>query len=202
MRGGRHAVKVILARFFGLAAAMVLATACSGAAPGAATPTSPGPNFFELGDDFSVGDIQVRGEDASQVTPVTLSLDEARAALPFEFGVPASAPEGFTLQDDVEVLQVEAGAYSSVILGWLNADEAAIFLQVAWADTSGSPLGGAGDAQPVTVNGQPATLVHVTRLSQDRLTLNWKVGDLAYTLTADGGAANGDDLVRMAESVP
>jgi hypothetical protein len=106
------------------------------------------------------------------------------------------------LQDEVEVVQPASGpGYTSVSLTWLNADEAALYLQVAQAEAEQPALGAAGSTEEVIVNGQPAMLVRTSRLGVERLALTWPRGGLTYTLTAEPGAASPDDLRRMAESI-
>ncbi len=158
--------------------------------------------WVELGSDIVIDESTFERVTPQPVAPVTMSQAEAQAQLPFAYALPAWAPEGFVLQDEVEVVQPESGlGYMSVSLIWLRADEAALHLQVAQADDDQPALGAAGSSQAVTVNGQPASLVHATHLGAERLSLTWPRGDLTYTLSAEDGAATPEDLQRMAESV-
>ncbi len=157
---------------------------------------------MELGDDFVLDESSFEKVTPAPVEPVTMSQAEAQAQLPFEFAVPAWAPAGFVLQEQVEVVQPASGlGYISVSLTWLQAGETALYLQVAQADDDQPTLGAAGSSQAVTVNGQPATLVQTSRLGADRLALTWPRGELTYTLTTEAGAATPEELQRMAESV-
>lgn len=170
-------------------------TAC-----GAGAATDDG--WVELGEDVALDESVLERVAPASVEPVTMTLAEAQAALPFAFALPAWAPDGFALQEEVEVVQPASGlGYTSVSLTWLRVDEAALRLQVAQADDDQPALGAAGEHEAVTVNGQPAVLVHVSRLGGERLALTWPRGDLTYTLTAEDGAATAEDLRRMAESV-
>ena len=183
---------------------MALAVAtCGGPAPEAASPTdAAGGGWVELGDDFVLDESAIDRVTPEPVEPESMSPAEAQAQLPFSYGVPAWAPAGYVLQEAVEVIQAADGqGYASVSLTWLNAGEAALVLRVAQAANDQPALGPAGSTEAVTVNGQPATLVHSSRLGAERLALTWASGDLTYTLTAEAGAATAEELRRMAESV-
>lgn len=170
---------------------------------GSASPTDTAGDssgWTELSGDVAIDESAIERATPAPAGPVTMSQAEAQAALPFTFEVPAWAPEGFVLQDAVEVVRPASGpGYTSVSLTWLNADESALYLQVAQAEQRA--LGAAGSTEEVVINGQPATLVRTSRLGVERLVLTWPRGGLTYTLTADPGAASPDDLRRMAESI-
>jgi hypothetical protein len=178
-----------------------LLAACSTAAPDTPDPTDDA-GWVELGGDLEIDESVIERVTPAPVEPVAMSQAEAQAALPFEYALPAWAPEGFVLQDEVEVVQPASGlGYASVSLTWLNAGEAALQLQVAQADDDQPALGGAGSTEAVTVNGQPAALVTSSRFGVERLALTWPRDGLTYTLTAEAGTATPEDLRRMAESV-
>lgn len=183
----------------------ILLAACaspSGGPPaGQATAEDTG-GWVELGNDIVIDESIFERVTPQPVAPVTMSQAEAKAQLPFAYALPAWAPAGFVLQNEVEVVQPESGlGYMSVSLIWLRADEAALRLQVAQADDDQPALGAAGSSQAVTVNGQPASLVHATHLGAERLALTWPRAGLTYTLSAEDGAATPEELQRMAESV-
>lgn len=183
----------------GLACALA---ACGAPAPaGQATAESSG-GWVELDGDIIIDDSIFERVTPQPVAPVSMSQAEAQAQLPFAYALPAWAPEGFILQEEVEVVQPASGlGYMSVSFVWLRADQAALYLQVAQADDDQPALGAAGSSQAVTVNGQPATLVHTSRLGRERLALTWPRDGLTYTLSAEDGAATAEDLQRMAESM-
>jgi hypothetical protein len=134
--------------------------------------------------------------------PESMSPDEARLAAPFAFGVPAWTPPGFQLQAQAEVIVPASNdGLASVNLNWQNAQGAAIEFSVSQGAAGSALAGAGGDSQSLQINGQPARLRHQTGLGADRLVLSWTRGALAYRLTADAGAATGDDLVHMAASV-
>jgi len=136
------------------------------------------------------------------VEPVTMSHAEAQAALPFEYALPAWAPEGFVLEEEVKVILPAGGlGYTSAGFTWLNAAGSVLYLQIEQRDDDQPALGAAGSSQAVTVNGQPAVLLYTRRLGLERLSLTWARGDLTYVLSAEAGVAAPEDLLRMAESV-
>jgi hypothetical protein len=177
--------------------------ACGTAAPETGNATeATGGDWVELGGDLDIDESILERVTPAPVEPVTMSLAEAEAAWPIGYALPAWAPEGFVLQDDVEVIQPASGlGYTSLSFTWLAADEAALRLQVIQTSGDQPALGAAGSAEAVTVNGTPAVLVRISRLGTERLALTWPRGDLTYTLTADPGRASPEDLRRMAESV-
>jgi hypothetical protein len=134
--------------------------------------------------------------------PESMSLDEARLAVPFAFGAPAWTPPGFQLQSQTEVIvPTSQDGLASVNLSWQNAQGAAIELSISQGAGGAALAGAGGDSRSLQINGQPASLRHQTGLGTDRLVLSWTRTPLAYRLTADAGAATGDDLVHMAESI-
>ena len=131
-----------------------------------------------------------------------MSLDKARLAVPFAFGVPAWTPPGFQLQAQAEVIvPASKDGLTSVNLSWQNAQGAAIELSISQGAAGSALAGAGGDSQSLQINGQPASLRRQTGLGADRLVLSWTRAPLAYRLTLDAGAATGDDLVHMAESI-
>jgi hypothetical protein len=181
---------------------MVNLAGCGGSAAPSTDTAADGGGWTELSGDVVIDESAIERATPAAAGPVTMSRAEAQAALPFTFEVPAWAPDGFVLQDAVEVVQSGgAQGYASVSLAWLNPDEAALYLQVAQVEAEQAGLGAAGSTEVITVNGQPAALVRTSRLGVERLALTWPRGGLTYTLTADPGAASPDDLRRMAESI-
>jgi hypothetical protein len=181
-----------------------LLAACGAPGPTAASATDDGTGgWVELENDFVLDESSFEKVTPAPVEPVSMSQSEALAQLPFAYAVPTWAPEGFGLQEQVEVLQPASGlGYTSVSLTWLGADDSALYLQVAQADADQPALGAAGDTEAVTVNGQRATLVRSQGLGAERLSLTWLRDGLTYTLTAAGGDVAPEVLQRMAESVP
>jgi hypothetical protein len=182
---------------------VALLAACSGQP--AATETGEDDGWVVLDEvDIDVDSILLSGATRVAVAPEELSLAEAQARLPFPLRLPAWTPAGFAALNLVEVVapeEAELDDYASAMVTWEDAAGAQVQLQVS-VNGTGPQLGAAGDSETVTVNGDPATLVQSQGLGPSRLSLNWGRAGLDYRLTADGGALSGDDLVRMAESIP
>ncbi len=196
-------------RFTLAASALLLAAACGSPA---ATPAPGGTALPEATDAVEGLNPDAILDSFGQPTappavPQAMSQAEAQARLPFHYALPAWVPAGFTLQDQVEVVlpsNASGGGYASVIVTWLNPDDSALRLQVASQAADQPRLGGAGSSQAASVNGQPAVLVQSgsASLGLARLSLTWESNSLSHSLSADAGLVSGDDLVRMAESIP
>lgn len=194
------------ASLLSLAAVLWLATCLTACASATGTEPADDSGWVPLDeatlDEAALDQAVIERVTPGPVEPVTMSHAEAQAALPFEYALPAWAPEGFVLQEAVEVILPAGGlGYTSAGFAWLNDAQAALFLQIEQRDDDQPALGAAGSSQAVTVNGQAAVLVHTRRLGTERLSLTWTRGDLTYVLSAEAGAATPDDLLRMAESV-
>ena len=189
-------------RLLSIGVAALFLAACGTATPEASGPADDDGGWVELSGDIDLDESVIERVTPAPVEPVSMSLAEAQARLPFVYALPVWAPEGFVLQETVEVIQPAGGlGYTSVSLTWQKADEATLHLQVTQTVGDQAVLGAAGRSETVTVNGAPAVLVHTSRLGTERLALTWPRGDLTYTLTADLDAATPDDLRRMAESI-
>lgn len=143
----------------------------------------------------------------SQVTLVpeeTLSLEAARAKLPYEFNLPAWAPEGYVMGTSVRMTYFTEQNTRATIT-WHGSDAIAgpIILMV------GQPVKWVVDLdhlEEVQINGQPAGLTggnwdaDTGEWSGSDITLTWIRGDVMYQLMSHGAAV--EDLIRMAESVP
>lgn len=140
---------------------------------------------------------------AEEAEPVTMPLAEAQAQLPFAFGRPVWTPEGFALQDEVEVvLPAESSHYATVILTWQNEAEEMITLQASVNAEAGAQLSGAGTVDQAQVNGQPATLTRLgLKNAPRRLSLSWDQNGVTYTLAVAGGVLSAEELIKMAESL-
>jgi hypothetical protein len=140
---------------------------------------------------------------AEEAEPVTMPLAEAQAQLLFAFGLPVWTPEGFALQDEVEVvLPAESSQYATVILTWQNEAEEMITLQASVNAEAGAQLSGAGTVEQAQVNGQPATLTRLgLKSAPRRLSLNWDQNGVTYTLAVGGGVLSAEELIKMAESL-
>lgn len=156
-------------------------------------------------------------ETASQATPLpesqvtivpeeTLSLEDAKAKLPYSISLPTWVPDGLTMGTTVRIYYFP-GAGPQLTITYYGSDpdvgniDLTIYAQqIDW-------LVETDDVQEVEVNGQPAALVmggwDVDRGGWNRESgrmLNWMKGDEMYQLHSMGAAV--EDLIRMAESVP
>lgn len=143
----------------------------------------------------------------SQVTLVpeeTVSLEEARAKLPFAIGLPAWVPEGYTMGSSVRVTYF-SDQNTPATITWHGNDPVAgpIILTVS------QPVKWVVDLdhlEEVQVNGQPAGLTggnwnaDTGEWSGSDITLTWLRGDVMYRLMSPGASV--EDLIRMAESIP
>lgn len=178
------------------------ATACGGQAASTDDDTG-GSGWVVLDEDISLDGLRVEGA-SEPVAPAQMSQAEAAAVLPFAIELPAWAPDGFVLNELVEVVapeQPRAGDYASLILTWQDGEGADVQLQVSTAADSQPHVGAAGLGQEVTINGQPGTLLETQGFGPARLSLAWTRAGLNYRLTATGGTLAGTDLLRMAESI-
>ncbi len=164
----------------------------------ASASASPSANWQSLEVTINVGQFVT----PAPPEPVTLTLSEAPAQLPFALALPAWIPDGFVLHDAVEaVLPADDWPYASVTLTWQNGDEATLTLDLTNAPAAASALS-AGHAEAVMVNGQPATLTQFGLKSAPRgFELKWKRDGVSYALSADG-SVGAEVLMQMAESVP
>jgi hypothetical protein len=154
------------------------------------------------------------GGPESQVTVIPseyLTLEQARAALPFEIALPEVTPEGYTLQDTVMVTRFPGGPVVAQ-LDWRKSQyDYALFLNINYRE-DGQPYShivGPQSTEEVLVNGQPAGLVRGAWNADTRtwdegqhISLFWQRGDVTYALTTGSGAINPEELVRVAESIP
>jgi hypothetical protein len=187
------------------AARWLLALCLTACASGSQPPTDD-PGWVELEeatlDEAALDRSVIERVTPGPVEPVTMSHAEAQAALPFEYALPGWAPEGFVLDEGVEVILPAGGlGYTSAGFTWLDAAGSVLYLQIEQRDDDQPALGAAGSSQAVTVNGQPAVLLHTRRLGLERLSVTWTRGDLTYVLSAEAGVAAPEDLLRMADSV-
>jgi len=193
-------MSLLLSRMIGLGLIVAALGACASAQDDATGEPAP---FGDINADLSAEDLErLVQETTAPTSPVEMSLAEARAQLPFVFGLLAWAPEGFVLQDAVEVvLPSDSSTYAAVIVTWLNAEEDALTLRASPTTSSQPQLAGSGNTETVLVNGQPATLTRSTRADHERLTLSWEREGVKYTLSGERGVVTVDELVGMAEAV-
>ncbi len=157
-------------------------------------------------------------------------LVEAKTALKFEFGFPSWAPEGFVLDDRLNISPWSAKTLSAFWKSQDGGDPIGIFLKSRWYLVPGTknPILGSvstwpvvpGSFEEVEVQGRPAVLVrgdwnwwHMQVVEdetaemelewdeQNGISLYWTDGDISYLLWTYDPAVSAEDLIKMAESV-
>ena len=143
--------------------------------------------------------------DATIVEPELMSLEAARTAVPFDFGIPSQVPDGWVMADQVRVNDLGGGPY--VQIEWTNPDHGNISLSAREDDGSASRLVGPDSFREVEVGGQPAVLLkgawdHVSQewMWPEVTTLIWKMDGVEYNLSASDHDLSETDLITMAES--
>lgn len=145
----------------------------------------------------------------------TLTLADARAKLPFAFGLPAWMPEGYTLQDSVRVgLPFDASPVTHVMIAWEKQVEGEsrsfIWLMIEYPRPAeeGQNIVGPESVTEVSVNGEPAAIVHGAWNTDTHewgmtglMTLSWRLDDVAYHLSAHDQFVTVEELIRIAESL-
>jgi len=148
----------------------------------------------------------LEGEERVIPCPQPVSLAEAQATgkLPW----PAWVPEGFVLQDKVQLCEGDHG--KSIGLTWEHAASrrsVSLFAEHLNQDFIPAEIVGSGGVEEVTVNGEPAALVRgawnpKTKLwGKGLVHLRWSRGQVVYQLITTEGTLSTEELVRMAESV-
>lgn len=148
------------------------------------------------------------GSDNETIAPYeTMSLAEAQATVPYTFGVPSWAPDGFELVE-VNVSQFTGGVTPVTIVWHKTTPELVgviiLFVGQDMADWRVGP----GSVEEIQINGQPAGLVrgaydgdnHNQWNVDSGIALMWTKGDVTYNLR--GSEVSVENLVRMAESIP
>ena len=149
-------------------------------------------------------------DGATTVEPVTMSLEEAQAAVSFNFGVPAVLPPGF-VPDRVAVWMPNETAGQVVMMTWRRPGGGLLELGVH-AYNESEPIHtvvGLASIETVQVNGHDAALVRGGWDSdtgrwgyQDQtVTLIWQAGGVQYSLLAHPELGSVDELVLIAESI-
>ena len=149
-------------------------------------------------------------DGATTVEPVTMSLEEAQAAVSFNFGVPAVLPPGYVL-DRVAVWMPNETVGQVVKMTWSRPEGGLLELGVHAYDES-EPIHtvvGLASLETVQVNGHDAALVRGGWDSdtgrwgyQDQtVTLIWQDGGVQYSLLAHPELGSVDELVLVAESI-
>jgi hypothetical protein len=147
--------------------------------------------------------------NATIVEPELMSLQAARTTVPFDFGIPGQAPDGWIMDEQVRVNDLGGGSFVEIV--WANPGHASIVFSVsAVHQHDGTPmrrLVGPDSFREIEIGGAPAVIV---KGGWDRdsgewawldvTTLIWTRDDVQYSLTTVGDEISETDLVTMAES--
>lgn len=134
--------------------------------------------------------------------PQTMSLDEVRDKLTFEFKTPTWVPENFILEDGVEFL-----ASAEIIdLTWKSADTPTrIKLSVSLQDSFAMMP---GKTEEISIKGQPGILAHnawdpeAEQWYPHIVSIIWIEEGVTYSLTTtDDRIVSIENLINMAESM-
>jgi len=147
--------------------------------------------------------------DATIIEPELMSLQAARTAVPFNFGIPTQVPDGWVMDEQVRVNDLGGGPF--VEIQWANLGHGNITLSVRAAyQDDGAPSGtlvGLDSFRETKVGGQPAVIVRGGWDYDSRAwawpevtSLIWTTGDVQYTLVTSSDEISETDLVIMAES--
>lgn len=138
-----------------------------------------------------------------------MALDEARAAVPFNFGLPTYLPAGLLAKEQVFVTKLDIPI---VKIRWQDSAGGFVQLGAFPYSTENSLIPtrvGPQSSQTILINGQEAVIVYGawdqasrTWSYQDQVvTLIWDVGDIQYHLLAVSQVVPLSELIAMAQSV-
>jgi hypothetical protein len=143
------------------------------------------------------------------VAPERMSLQAARTAVPFDFGLPTQVPDGWIMDEEVRVNDLGGGPCVEIL--WTHPDQANISFSACSAlQDDGSPGGrlvGLDSLPEIEIGGQPAVFIRggwdpdTHEWAWPKVTpLIWTMGDVQYTLLASGDELSEANLVTMAKS--
>jgi len=159
---------------------------------------------------LTITDRSPNTSDATIIEPELMSLESARTAVPFEFGVPSQVPSGWQMDEQARVYDLGAGPFVEITWTSLDAGVGHIFLTARAASDEGSPhswLVGGESYRETEIGGQPAAIVaggwdHDSRewTMSGTITLIWTVDGVEYSLCAADSEGAEAALKTMAES--
>lgn len=137
-----------------------------------------------------------------------MSLEEARAVLPFNIDLPAWVPEGYMLEETVRIMYFD-DSVGRVFIRW-RAPRASLELEIVDLPRGDSRwLVGPGSIREVLVNGEPAALVRGGWRSETKRWDNPAILHLyvthegqTYVFSAMETHISVDELIRVAELLP
>lgn len=151
--------------------------------------------------------------DATIVEPELMSLEAARTAVPFDFGIPRQIPDGWVMDEQVRVCDLGGGPFVEIL--WTNPDDpgaGVLFFSARPAlQDDGSPadwLVGLDSFREIEIGGQPAVIIKGGWDHDSQkwawpgvTTLIWTVDDIQYLLQTSSDKISEADLVTMASSI-
>ena len=154
---------------------------------------------------LTIADRSPDSSDATIIEPELMSLEAARATVPFDFGIPTQIPDGWVMDELVRVNDLGGGPF--VQMEWTNPGHGSISLSARDDNGSASRLVSPDGFREVEVSGQRAVLLkgawdHNSRQWRwlEITTLIWKMDGVEYSLSASGHDLSEADLITMAES--
>jgi hypothetical protein len=143
------------------------------------------------------------------------TLATVRERIGFDLALPTWVPEGYTLVDEVTVMDFTSSESDVImaVIRWRNPEpwEMPISLRVSYR-TGGEPMKwiiGPESVEEVQINGQAAALVRgvwnadAKRWdSPEHLSLHWQHNGQTYELQVVEAQVNAAELIRIAESIP
>lgn len=156
-------------------------------------------------------------EEVISYNEVYVDVEEARAKLPFSFGLPTWIPEGYVPSGKALVLlsadESDLSKATNIYLYWEDGSGNRLFLivqapELAECSTCVIPIG-ADSTVEVVIHGSPAALtrgawdpeLEAWDTSQGTINLRWISEDAIYMLTAVESSVSEADLIRVAESI-
>ncbi len=160
--------------------------------------------LFTATGNFPGGDMPVKNAPSEK-----LSLEDARAILPFTIDLPTWVPEGYALDETVTFVYFEDGV-ERVFVQWRFPRKAILELEIVNLPPEKSTwLVGLESIEEVLVDGKPAALVRGgwnadMKLWENRgqLQLHVPHNGQTYIFSAMETSVSIDELIRIAESLP
>lgn len=143
-----------------------------------------------------------------------VTLAQASSILPFSYTLPAWAPEGFVLQDNVRVI-LPSAEFTPTVAVWTwerSSGGSPVYLSALYtpnADYAPLMVVGTTGVERVQVGDHEAALVRGAWNvdskqygAPDLLDLRWQEGPVVFSLVGSAPQVSAADLIRMAEAMP
>jgi len=155
----------------------------------------------------ATGDYPGEGGSVTIIPSEEMSLNEARAVLPFTVDLPTWVPQGYALEEKVSILRFEDGV-ERIYIHWGSPEKALLELNI---ENTADPkwLVGPESIEELSVNGKLAALVRGgwnadTKQwdNPETLTLFVPHQEQTYIFIAREDDISLDELIHIAESLP